>query len=168
VEIEEPSSKQIQVLKEALLPQKSDKDLVHEVFMSLPANAFAALARDFPEAVRDLTARFTDNVVASGWGFSYCDDIATAILRLYGSATDIELRKMFIVALGSLGVSHNRFFVIDCFIGLLEKLDDPGEILAIRDALKSAPALVSNLKVRLAKATVPIEIRRLVETQDPA
>lgn len=162
VEVDTPTKKQIKTLQEALLPHQDDKELLHEVFMALPAKAFELFYQEYPEVLRDLTLRFSDNVGTASWGFSYCDTIATTVLSLYNATEDVELRTILLLALGHLGASHNRFYVIKLFVALLEKLKDDGEILAIRDELKKAPALMEALESQLSQASLPEQIQQLI------
>lgn len=163
VESENITDSQIIRLQETLLPQIDDKELLHEVFMGLPPQAFAGLFRLFPELAHDLIQRFADNIVTSSWGFTYCDTMAAGILSLYNATADSEIRTILLMAMGRMGAAHNRFYVINLFIALLEKLTNDGEILAIRDEFLKDPDLVQALESQLSRASLPELIQNTVK-----
>jgi hypothetical protein len=158
------SPSEIDELHKALFPLRDDADLVHEVFMSMPPDVFAAYFEGYPDIVRDLTQRFAQHVSETGWPFQYCDKIADAIRRLFRATTDTDLHVSMLVALLELGVSHNRFHVMDVFAKLLGRIEDSGEVLAVRDALDSdrnRPRLAA-MKDRLSGIALAEPIRTLV------
>lgn len=157
-----PSTGEIEDLHRAFFPLREDVDLVHEVFMSLPPRVFVAYLRIYPELVRDLLRRFMLNIAETGWPFDYCDKIANVLRRLFLVTEDTELRVGMLVTLLELGVSHNRFHVMDVFEELLKRVIEPGEVLAVRDALSGRRSRLSDMKDRLGRIALAEPIRELV------
>jgi hypothetical protein len=158
------SPAEIDDLHKALFPLRDDADLVHEALMSMPPEVLAACFERYPDIVRDLTRRFAEHVSETGWPFEYCDKIAGAIRRLFRATADTDLHISMLVALLELGVSHNRFHVMDVFAGLLGRITDPGEVLAVRDALNTNRnrRRLADLKDRLSRIALAEPIRSLV------
>lgn len=159
---EEVSTPEINKLHKALFPLRDDVDLIHEVFMGMPPHVFIAYFEKYSDVVRDMTLRFMQHVSESPWPFDYCDKIANAIKRLFRATDDTELRVSMLTALLELGVSHNRFYVMDVFIALLGRISDSGDVLAVRDALVKRKHRLSAMKDRLSSVALPEPIRRLV------
>ncbi len=156
-----PPPTKIEELQRALFPLRDDIDLVHEVFMTIPPEAFRKYFDKYPDIVRDLTRRFAQNVIDSSWGFEYCDKIADTVARLLRATNDIDMHVWMLMTLLELGVSHNRYYVMDVFGKLLSGLQDEGEILAVRDALRDKRPYLLHMKDRLKRVPIPEPIREL-------
>ncbi len=162
VTLDVPSDTDIDQLHRALFPLSGNMDLLHDVFMTIPPAALEKYFRKYPDIVRDLIRRFSQNIIDSSWGFEYCDKIADTVGRLYAATTDTDIHVSLLVALLELGVSHNRWHVMDVFGALLGRLREPGEILAVRDAFRARTSALKEMKERLQGIPLPEPIRELV------
>ena len=65
-----------------------DADLVHEVCVKLPRQAFEALWEINQTVTRLMVRVFAEHVTSQGWGFSYVDVIGNACVNLYEAIPD--------------------------------------------------------------------------------
>ncbi|MCD4784025.1 MAG: serine/threonine protein kinase [Candidatus Eremiobacteraeota bacterium] len=157
----DPSDEEINDFHLFLLHLRDDPDIIHKVFMSATPGAFVKYHSNYPGFLRSLIKNFTQNIIESHWHFYYCDKIALKIKDLFNATSDAEIRILMLISLLELGVNHNRWFVIDTFVTLIESLENPGEIIQVVDALESSNSLI-HFKDRLLNASIPLPIHQLV------
>lgn len=147
--------KHIRRLHEALIENRDNADKLHEAFMAIPEESFQQYAGKYPEAAKELLRKFSEHIQNTNWGFDACDRIADVILKLRSSTSDVQSRVYLSLALLEMGIHHNRWYVMGRFKDHLISLDDPNEILALRDAFAKAPNRVAVMKETLLKANIP-------------
>ena len=88
-----------------------------------------------------------------GWGYEYTDKIAGALSRMHqAAATRHDLRGLIVTTMAELGVSHNRFYVMDVTAGIIAEVEDDEEannlaheLVHIQDLLEP---IAGRLKIR--------------------
>lgn len=140
---------------------RNDTDLLHDVCMGLPLLAFKTLWRVNPLVAKMLIKVFTDQVASQSWPFSYTDKIGQACDRLHDATLDHEIRGMLIAAIVEVGVSHNRWSVMDVAAGLLSQKKEPKEGLAVAHALANCRVSLDALTDKLTLAKLDPSIREL-------
>lgn len=148
-------------LAELVAQGQDDTDLLHDVCMELPTEAVGVLWRVNPVVTKLLIKLFTDQVAAQSWGFDYTDRIGAACVRLHRATSDHEVRGMLIAATVEVGVSHNRWHVMDLAAKLLSGRKEPGEGLAIAHALREHRHRLEALKDRVDLSKMDPAIRDL-------
>ncbi|TAJ98656.1 hypothetical protein EPO44_11295 [bacterium] len=140
---------------------RDDTDLLHDVCLGLPAPAFETLWRIKPLIAKMLIKVFTSQVTSQGWPFSYTDKIGQACKQLHDATADHEIRGMLIAAVVQVGISHNRWSVMDVAADLLSRKKEPWEGLAVAHALAKFRGLLVHLKDRLTVHRLDPAIREL-------
>jgi len=115
---------------------RDEGDLLHEVTVKLPVPVFQELDERFPEMAMLLTRRFGDWVMGKGWGFGYTDVIGDTCARLYGATRQAEIKGILAATALEVGVSHNRFHVMDVAAGLIAGARDDADALAVAHAIR--------------------------------
>ena len=138
-----------------------DPDLLHDLCMKLPAEVIGSLWEVSPVATKLMIKVFTDKLTVGGWDFGYTDEIGQVCIRLHNVIPDYEVRGMLIAAIVEVGVSHNRWNVMDLAAKLLSGRKEPGEGLAIAHALSDFSHRVRALEDRVVLSKVDPAIRVL-------
>lgn len=134
-------------------------DLVHELMMTIPAESFVILLKKDPTLAKSMFSTFYNNIIGQGWPFNYTDSIAIQCERLYEAIKDIEMKSDIISLLLLLGISHNRFFVMDTFISLLYKIKETNEAIAVNNKLNTHKDLLKDFS--LDKNKLHVALRNL-------
>jgi len=114
-----------------------DPDLVHEIVMQLDGSMAAKLFSSDPRATRRLITKFVLEFQDKSWGFSYTDTICDRCKAFIEHINDAEVRATIIVGLMTLGVRHNRFYVLEAFGELINHPSAPDELDAVRVKLRN-------------------------------
>ena len=122
-------------LGELLAAAQENADLLHNVCMEIPGAAFRVLWDENQVMAKVLIRVFTDQVSDQGWPFDYTDEIGSACVRLHDATRDRDIRGMLVAAVVEVGVSHNRWKVMDMAVELLSRRKEPEEGLAVAHAL---------------------------------
>jgi len=124
--------------------------------MALAAGGIRALWSARPEVTASLLVDFLDHVASQAWGFDYTDEIAVACRRLFNAITDAGMRGRIICATLELGLGHNRYYVIDTAVSLLNSSSLAADGRAIANALRPCRERVRAVGDRLSKANPAI------------
>ena len=136
-------------------------DLLHDLCMKLPAQVIGSLWEVSPVATKLMIKVFTDKLAVGGWDFGYTDEIGRVCMQLHNVIPDYDVRGMLIAAIVEVGVSHNRWNVMDLAAKLLSGRKEPGEGLAIAHALRDFSHRVRALEDRIVLSKVDPAIRVL-------
>ena len=128
--------------------------LLHEFAVKLPEAAFRALYEANPEIARLLIQQFTRVANSQGWPFEYTDQIGSACARLFSATSDPDIRAMLTATALEVGVSHNRYYVMDVAGNLVQQTKDDNGALALAHALEP-------MKGQLNAVTGRVNIARL-------
>lgn len=123
----------IDEISEALNRFKDDKDNIHEAIMSLSEDQFAELYKRHPQRLKKTLLTFEETTADAGWPFNYTDTIGRQCHELYYATQDYDVRATLIYTLARVGLSHNRFYVMDLTKEILKKVKDPVEGMVISD-----------------------------------
>ena len=148
-------------LADLLAASRNDTDLLHDAFMAFPMEAIESLWAARPVVTAALLEVFLRGVESQGWGFNYTDKIGLACKRLHAAIPDPAIRGRIMCAVLELGLSHNRYFVIDLAIGLIsQSIPLAADARATAHALGACRPNLRKVAERLQKADP--EIRTLV------
>jgi serine/threonine protein kinase len=141
-----------------------DSDLIHEIFMQLDGSMAAQLFEADPRATRKWIARFVSDFEEKSWGFDYTDTICHRCKAIYEHVSDAESRAAIIVGLMTLGVRHNRFYVLETFAELIAHPTAEGELDAVRVRIREADKGIRERASEWAPAgKLPPPLRRYFE-----
>lgn len=134
----------IEDLNALICSLEGDEDEIQELCMKLPKNVFADLYGLFPQTVHTMINIFIEMITSQGWPFNYTDEIARACKKIVLAINDRTIRAKLIAAVMEVGVSHNRFFVINIFKDLICNYIDRSDTTALEvELLKYEPNLKS-------------------------
>ena len=121
-----------------LLAKHHDKeeDLLHQTLMAVHANAIATLLGMHSAVMKELLYRFLTRASSRSWGFSYTDVIAGQCKAIFEATNDPEVRAAIAVTVGTIGLSHNRWYVIGVARDLLQGEKTPAERMALAAQLE--------------------------------
>lgn len=126
-----PSTDDIQRFCELIVKHLDDTDLVHETVMQMSPEAASAIFGNSPDTMTSLVDTFVVSVCTQGWPFGYTDKIGRKCRDLYNTLSDPTIRANLIYCITEVGVSHNRFNVMDIMQSLLYSEKDTAEWIAI-------------------------------------
>jgi hypothetical protein len=139
-----------------------DELLLRGTFARLPDNVLDAYVNYLRTPFRRVLGAY-DEAVSGALAFEYCDVVAGFYRKLYGLFTDAPTRKLLLGRLLEIGVSHNRFFVMDVVMDILGGMSSPSEAAMARDVLAEHEYECGVLKERLlAELRLPL-LRETVE-----
>jgi len=118
------SDQELAELGELIIRYQEDVDLLHEIGMQLPVTILEALLAASATATEVLVRVFTGHVMSQSWGYEYTDKIADACSRLYRAIPSLGLRALLVRTLVEVGVSHNRFHVMDVAAAVIAAIED--------------------------------------------
>ncbi len=130
------NSKDIEKIIMYLQKNIDNPDEVNEVIMKLPSHIFAQMLISYKEIVEKIIEIFKNHVTEQEWPFNYTDTIADKCLSFYNSISDMQIKAKLIYILVEMGVSHNRFYVINIAKDLLQKIKKPSEGFIVVEELK--------------------------------
>lgn len=113
-----------------------DADSLHEALMKTDPEAIASLYYQNEDFVRRLISDFTEFASAQGWGFSYTDKIGNWCKKVFYRIEDSHIRTDLVKCTLQVGVGHNRFYVLEIFSNLIEKVRETGEVLLLKNKLE--------------------------------
>jgi len=132
-----------------LIKARDETDLLHEIFMGLPAAAFNSLWRANEVAAKILVRVFTAEVTSQSWPFGYTDKIGEACKLVHDATPDHEIRAALISAVLEVGVRHNRWHVMGIAEALLLQQKGTKEALAVAHAIAKLPEAIEIMTERI-------------------
>jgi hypothetical protein len=139
-----------------------DETLLMRGFALLPEEVLDAYIRHLEIPFKTVLHAY-DDVVRGGLPFEYCDVVCRFYRRLYERFTDTASRKLLLTRLLEMGVSHNRFFVMNTFVDMVAAIENPAEAAIARDVLDSHPRQCSELRDDLLEAVRMPMLRTAIE-----
>lgn len=115
---------------------REEPELLHDVVIKISAPAFAQLDAQFPEISSLLAKQFAAWVMGKGWDFAYTDTIGSACAKLYDATRQAEIKGLMTAAALEVGVSHNRFYVMDVAANLIASAKADDVALAVAHAIR--------------------------------
>jgi len=161
-----PPLEDIQRYCELIVRHLDDSDFVHDTVMQMsPETAFVICAND-PGLMTRIITNFVDSVCAQGWPFGYTDKIGRKCFELYERLDDPTIRAYLIYCVAEVGVSHNRFYVINIMQSLFYLEKEVAAWMAIeRRFLDVDESLRRNIGEHLNLNKLPSSIRTLLKVR---
>lgn len=138
----------IKIISEMDISRKEDK--IHELLMKLPLEAIEKLYNLDEELTTDIINVYVHNITSQGWPFNYTDTIGSRCRAIYSLVDNVEIKSKLMYCVGEVGISHNRFYVIEIFeemIGRISTLDMDLAFSAIQELDKIGVNEIKNLNI---------------------
>lgn len=136
-------------------------DQIHDLFMDIDGQSFNVLEEKYPNEVKKLITLFTDALISQGWGFSYTDTISVKCQELFNSSNIIRVRTDLLFATLVVGVNHNRWYVMDKAVAMLENIADNAEAMGVYEKLKNEKYYLNSVSDRVEKKKLNRIIQQL-------
>jgi hypothetical protein len=114
-----------------MIKHLGEHDLVHDTVMQISPQAAEAIYIANADLVRRLIAEFVEFVCSQGWPFGYTDKLGRKCKNLYHAIQDSKIRADLIYCVAEVGISHNRFYIMNLMEGLFALDRDTAESMAI-------------------------------------
>jgi len=128
----------LQELDELFRANQDDEVFYTNLFPRLPRviieQYHATLKHRFFERLRKF-----DEHVSGSLPFSYTDVVADFYEMVYSIVTDMDVKRLILVRVLDMGLSHNRFHVGNVFASILQSIKSQEEALLAREVLKQNP-----------------------------
>lgn len=102
-----------------LVLSQGEETMLHDVVVALPAGTLGALYRVDPNATNIAIDRFAKVAIDTSWPFDYTDRIGSVCARLTREVESERIRGLMAGTAAVVGISHNRFAVLDVAKALL-------------------------------------------------
>lgn len=112
-----------------------DNDLIHDFVMKVDADIFKQITEYNVAFARHIINIFAEHVSSQGWGFAYTDSIGITCRNIFYSVVDTNIRSKLLFAVLEVGLSHNRWYVMDIFRELIYSIEDPTEAIMVVEEL---------------------------------
>lgn len=141
------------------LLNEDNKDKIEEYFFNIPEALFLDMEKNESSLLESLVIKLQEYFTNQSWGFSYTDTIGTNCLKLYNVSQNETIRANLLYTIIQVGISHNRFYVMDIAANLLAKLKgNIAEDLKLVDLLSNGNIDLSVLKI--SKEELPESLRK--------
>jgi len=161
-----PTPEQVEQMTALIAQCQDDANLLHEFAVKLPAQAFADLYTANAEVERLLVQQFAGVACSQGWPFDYTDDIGATCARLYNVSEDPEIRATLAATALQVGVSHNRFYVMDVAANLVQSANRNDQALSLAHALEPIASYLASISDKLNRNRLHPIIRELLQSNE--
>ena len=164
VAVQVATTDQIAELRRLVAQCQADASMLHEMAIQLPEQAIAGLFALDSGVGLLLFQRFAEISRGQGWPFEYTDRIGDACIRFSRASNNSEVKALAIATALEVGVSHNRWDVMDTaayLIGLVEGNDEAADV---RRAIEGMVGRLVDIEDRLEGKKVHPIIRELLES----
>lgn len=150
-----------------LIPEcQDDKMLLHEFAVGLPESFFSALEEANPVVARLLVSIFGEVAVGQGWPFDYTDKIGAACAKFHRAARDPEIKARAVTVAVEVGVSHNRFYVMDVAANLIAQTQGEDDARILAHALRPLAGHLPTIENRLDRRRLQPLIREVFDLSE--
>ena len=127
----------------------AQEDLIEKFFFALSDNEYQELENKQLELLRDLVKHLKNYYTSQMWGgVNYTDTIGLKCLRFYNLTKDSSIRALFLFIILEVGISHNRFYVMDIGKSLIRNIkENLTEAMELYDLLKQQSIYLSRLNI---------------------
>lgn len=139
-----------------LLSRISGDEQFQEILMSISGNSFNVLEFKYPDLVKSLMFEFIQSINSQRWPFTYTDTLANKYEEIFINIKDTDIKGDILKGVLSLGVGHNRWYVMYKFITMLAEIKDDPEAHSIYHILSS-----ESYELKRIYETISIEIDSL-------
>ena len=154
---------QIRELIRLVVQSQADATVLHDIAIQLPEAAIATLFVLDSGTGQLLFQRFAEVSRAQVWPFGYTDKIGSACVRFGRASNNSDVKALAVVTALEVGVSHNRWSVMDnaaYLVGLVEKND---EAVAVRHVLGTNFDRLLDIEKRLGNKKLHPIVRELLD-----
>ena len=155
---------QIAELRRLIAQCQGDATVLHDIAIQLPEPAIADLFATDSGVGLLLFRRFSEVSRAQGWPFAYTDRIGSACLRFARASNNSEVKALAIATALEVGVSHNRWSVMDTAAHLVGSVEGNDEAVAVRRAIENMVGRLVDIEERLEGKKLHPIIRELLDT----
>jgi serine/threonine protein kinase len=149
---------------ELLLKHLGERDLMHETVMQMSEQTAEALYGINAELLRRLVSVFVEFTCSQGWPFGYTDKLGRKCKELHQAIEDAKIRADLLYCVAEVGISHNRFYVMNIMISLFALDMETPEALAIeRRFLAGDEGLRRKVGEHINLAKLPAALRSLFQ-----
>jgi eukaryotic-like serine/threonine-protein kinase len=157
------TEEQIHELVQFIQQCQADATLLHDIAVQVPEDAIAKLfALDSGTGLL-FFQRFAEISRGQGWSFTYTDKIGSACLRFARASNNTEVKALAIATALEVGVSHNRWAVMDLAAHLISLVQKNDEAAAVRRSLEKMVDRLVDIEDRLEGKKVHPMIREMIE-----
>ncbi len=142
---------------------QADATVLHDIAVQLPEDAIAKLFAVDPGAGLLLFQRFSEISQGQGWPFGYTDKIGSACMRFARASHNDEVKALAIATALEVGVSHNRWAVMDVAANLISLVEKNDEAAAVRRGLERMVGRLVDIEDRLEGRKLHPMIRELLD-----
>lgn len=162
---EAPSEADAQILLESLFTYRNDSDFVQKAVMTVNPAVFAIIQSMDLDGLRSAINGFTTLMTSQNWPFNFTDEIGVTCRKIFNFVEDFEVRADLIFCAAEVGISHNRWSVMQTAADLIAKDKQPGEAIPIKEKLEGLRRL-DELKGYLNTSRLERSLRSLFEKKD--
>jgi hypothetical protein len=124
----------------------------------MPVDLLEPYAERDQDGLKAVIARF-DQYAEGGHPWSYTDTIASFLGRVYRLLDDYTTRRAILNRLLIVGADHNRYYVGDVFLGLVEEAcKDAAGTLMVAEVLRDNPTKLDFVDEQLRQLGLPQEV----------
>jgi hypothetical protein len=164
VAVQQATKEQTAELRGLIAQCQADASVLHDIAIQLPEQAITELFAVDSEVGLLLFQRFSEVSRAQGWPFEYTDKIGSACLRFSRASNSSEVKALAIATALEVGVSHNRWAVMDTAAHLIGLIEQNDEAAAVRRAIDGIPSRLVDIEERLEGKKLHPIIRELLES----
>ena len=151
------SKKDVDSLIKFLIEAINNPDSIREILMQIPPYIFKIMVENHKENTKKIIKIFKDHVLGQGWPWGYTDDIADKCKDFFNVIEDNEIKAFLIYIIIKIGISHNRFHVINIAKDILRNIKDPAESFVITENLKPLKQEIKSLDLRETELSSPLD-----------
>ncbi|CEP84264.1 MAG: serine/threonine-protein kinase [Paeniclostridium sordellii] len=144
----------ISIISQMDIRKKEDK--IHDLIMKLPLEAIEMLYKLDEELTKEIIDVYVHNITSQGWPFNYTDTIGAKCRSIYNILDNVEIKSKLMYCIGEVGISHNRYYVIDLFEEMLGNISSLEVDLALSTTQELNKIGVGRLKNLSINTTNPI------------
>ena len=142
-----------------------DGALYNSYVARLPEDVISDLIAQQSAAFERIISNFDEHVSGS-LTFSFTDVVAHFYASVFRMTDSLSIRRIILVRLLDMGVSHNRWHVMDVTVGLFSKIEDVSLAQAAAEVIRNDPYSATHLRDRLIKGSLHSIIRTALEELD--
>ena len=152
-------------LAQTLETNESDYDLYTEYVPRLPKYIVSDLLEQLPHPFQRIIENFDEHVSGS-LIFSYTDVVADFYESLFRSSESLTLKRMVLARLLAMGVSHNRWHVMDITVNLFANIEDVSVAQVASEVIANDQYHASSLRDRLLRQALHQIVKDTLENLD--
>lgn len=156
------SASRVEVLGRLLMDNVDDNEVLTEIFPKLSDPILKSLVENHSSVFTGVFEAY-DEAVSGSLPFEYCDVVADFYEKVFFWTNSHNLKIKILRRLPQLGCSHNRWHVGMVFARIVDKLEDPSLILAVKDVLRSDREVAEWCKDYFESCSLPSELKGLLK-----